>query len=237
MTDDVTNVIAAHRRVADLLEQHPDIALPFVYGDGKIAWNIYSFECPDGIPAMVAKIRRIVGGKWDKRESKSGAGSDEMIFEREGYQITTRREAVCVRRVVGTETVTKPAVNLPERTETRPRHERPGDADRVRLRHDPAARRRDLGDLRRRGRALRDRVHRVPVVKATTTITAVPCGKDRHGNPIVRRNTYEVDERREDFGSGRTRIFVRRPYLDARPGQQCFAPEVVRTDSIQEQRS
>jgi hypothetical protein len=68
--------------------------------------------------------------------------------------------------------------------------------------------------------------------KPTTTITAVPCGKDRHGNPLKPRQ-YVVDERREDWGDGRTRIFVRRPYLDAYPGQNCFAPEVVRTDSIQ----
>lgn len=71
-------------------------------------------------------------------------------------------------------------------------------------------------------------------MKTTTTITATPCGKNRHGNPITRVNTYVVDERREDWGDNRTRIFVRRPDLDARPGQQCFAPEVVRTDSIKE---
>lgn len=72
-------------------------------------------------------------------------------------------------------------------------------------------------------------------MKATTKITAVPSGKDRHGHPLKPR-TFEVDERREDWGDGRTRIFVRRPDLDARPDQQCFAPEVVRTDSIREAR-
>lgn len=66
---------------------------------------------------------------------------------------------------------------------------------------------------------------------STTTITAVPCGKDRDGQPLKARQ-YVVDHRREDWGDGRTRIFVRRPDLDARPGQGCFAPEVVRTDSI-----
>ncbi|KAB2806951.1 60S ribosomal protein L26 [Pimelobacter simplex] len=67
----------------------------------------------------------------------------------------------------------------------------------------------------------------------TTRITAAPCGKDRHGNPLAER-TYEVDGRREDWGDGRTRVFVRRRDLDARPGQQCFAPELVRTDTIKE---
>lgn len=114
---DIQAVIKGHRRVADLLEANPDLPAPFVYGDGVIAWNLYSFECPDGVPAMVAKIRRTVGGKWDKRESE-GISSPEMVFEREGYRITTKRDAVCVRRVVDTKTVTKPAVSLPERTET-----------------------------------------------------------------------------------------------------------------------
>src|SRR5690606_41123787 len=70
-------------------------------------------------------------------------------------------------------------------------------------------------------------------VKTLTTITARPAGRDRHGNPI-RTYRYVVDERREDWGDNRTRIFVRRPDLDARSGQQCFVPEVVLTDSIAE---
>ena len=65
---------------------------------------------------MVAAIRRAVGGKWDKREAQ-GVSWPEMVFEREGYSITVKREAVCTRRVVGTETVTLPAVEAqPERT-------------------------------------------------------------------------------------------------------------------------
>lgn len=70
-------------------------------------------------------------------------------------------------------------------------------------------------------------------MKTTTRISAIPCGKTRHGDPLPTR-TFEVDERREDWGDNRTRVFVRRPDLDARPGQQCFAPELVRTDSIRE---
>lgn len=68
----------------------------------------------------------------------------------------------------------------------------------------------------------------------TTTITAIPAGRDRHGAPLTRRNTYEADASREEWGHNRTRIFVRRPDLDARPGQQQFAPVVVLSDSITE---
>ncbi len=115
-----TAVIAAHRKVADLLEAHPEIAEPSVWSDGSIRWSLYSFECPDGIPAMVAAIRRAVGGTWTKREQKSVSGADELVFEREGFGVTVGREAVCTRRVVGTEEVTIPAVEAkPARTEVR----------------------------------------------------------------------------------------------------------------------
>lgn len=115
--DDLTELIASHRAVADLLEAHPDLLPPFIYKNGTIAWLLWPFECPDGVPAMVASIRRIVGGKWDKRESKSVTGIDELVFARDGYEITVRRENVCTRRVVGTVTETVPAVEAqPERT-------------------------------------------------------------------------------------------------------------------------
>lgn len=116
-TTEIRPDIAGHRRAADLLEAHPDLASVVVYKDGTLHWSLYGWDCPDGVPAMVAAIRRAVGGKWTKREAQ-GYGEPEMIFEREGYSIRVKREAVCVRRVVRTETITKPAISLPERTET-----------------------------------------------------------------------------------------------------------------------
>lgn len=110
--------IDAHRHVASLLEDHSDLPAPFVASNGLIWWTLYSWECPDGVSAMVALIRRTIGGKWDKREESNYGGEPDMVFEHPGYQIKVKREAVCVRRVVGTETITKPAVSLPERTET-----------------------------------------------------------------------------------------------------------------------
>lgn len=83
-------------------------------------WWLYGYECPDGVPAMVAAIRRVVGGKWDKRENTCLSGDPEMVFETDGHMVTVKREAVCIRRVLGTETVTVPAVKAaPERTEER----------------------------------------------------------------------------------------------------------------------
>lgn len=110
-------VIDAHRHVASLVEDHDDLPVPFVTSSGLIWWTLYSWDCPGGVPATVAFIRRTIGGKWDKREVNN-YGSAEMVFSHGRYEIKVQREAVCTRRVVGTETVTKPAVSLPERTET-----------------------------------------------------------------------------------------------------------------------
>lgn len=115
---DRSALVAAHRHVADLLEANPEIVAPCVYNDGSIHWTLWPFECPDGVPAMVAKIRRIVGGKWTKHEAHGISGDPEMYFKREGYEIRVKRDAVCTRRVVGTREVVKPAISLPERTET-----------------------------------------------------------------------------------------------------------------------
>lgn len=107
----------AYRHAASLIEDHPDLPIPFAASSGQIWWTLYAWDCPAGVPATVALIRRTIGGKWDKREHNS-YGSAEMVFSHGRYEIKVQREAVCTRRVVGTETVTKPAVSLPERTET-----------------------------------------------------------------------------------------------------------------------
>jgi hypothetical protein len=62
------------------------------------------------------------------------------------------------------------------------------------------------------------------------TITAIPSGRDRHGNPIARR-TYVIDRRPEPFGNGNSRIFFQhKSRLD---GIDHFIPHVVVTDSIE----
>lgn len=129
MTDTATTImtadekrqatIDAHRHVASLLEKHPELPIPFVASKGLIWWTLYSWDCPNGVPATVALIRRTIGGKWDKREVDSNYGGNaEMVFSHGNYEIKVQRDAVCTRRVVSTETITKPAVSLPERTET-----------------------------------------------------------------------------------------------------------------------
>lgn len=116
----VASVCAAHRAVADLLWLNPALPNPVVTDSGTIHWSLWEFQCPDGVPAMVAAIRRAVGGKWDKEERNPSYTTPQMWFTRDGFAICVERETVCARRVVGTETVTVPAVEArPERTEER----------------------------------------------------------------------------------------------------------------------
>lgn len=70
---------------------------------------------------------------------------------------------------------------------------------------------------------------------ATMPITAVPCGRDRHGDPL-RRRRYVVDDRRESWSDGRTRVFEHRPDLDVSDGTPRFTPVIVHTDSILDYR-
>lgn len=102
---------AGYRRAADLMEAHPEVPAPGVLPSGELRWWFYEWQA-DAAVKHIADIRRAVGGTWTKRE----AGS-KMYFERDGYTISVDREVVCTRRVVGTKTVTLPAVEAqPERT-------------------------------------------------------------------------------------------------------------------------
>ena len=67
------------------------------------------------------------------------------------------------------------------------------------------------------------------------TVSAVPCGKDRHGDPITKRYTYRIDRTPEDWGDNRSRIFVENRTFRGADGKVLYTPVVVRTDSIQAQ--
>lgn len=104
------------RAAADLIDAHPDLPAPFVAPAHRaLSWHLWPWEYTDA-QATARDIRRTIGGTWDK--SYSG---EDLVLRRDHagitYTITVKREAVCTRRVVGTETVTLPAqAALPERT-------------------------------------------------------------------------------------------------------------------------
>lgn len=70
---------------------------------------------------------------------------------------------------------------------------------------------------------------------APRTVTAIPAGRDRDGNPITRRVTYVIDRRPEPFGEGRSRIFSENRTIPKVRGDGFeFTPDVVLTDSIEQ---
>lgn len=112
------------RAVADLLEQHPDLPTPcvFAYSSGTVdvSWQILNdASTKDDQKAAAIAIRRALGGTWRK---EAWDNRFDFYQERDGLnlQILASREQICERIVVGSETVTVPAVAAqPEHTEVR----------------------------------------------------------------------------------------------------------------------
>lgn len=111
-------------RISDLLAEHPDLPPPYltIYdhlpdtADLKWFLHINGKGGADKQREIALGILRTIGGKWDKTYNDSDA---DFKQKRDGLSlhVVVVREAVCTRRVVGTETVTLPAVEAaPERT-------------------------------------------------------------------------------------------------------------------------
>lgn len=123
MNDTTTRLSETLRVVAALIEEHPDLPEPYVTsssdGGAYLAWYLHingRAEDEADQKAKAQQIIRTLGGKWEKDFSGDQA---DFRQERDGLRFTVSvdRPAVCVRRVVGTETVTLPAVEAaPERT-------------------------------------------------------------------------------------------------------------------------
>jgi hypothetical protein len=112
--------------LADLLEQNPDVPLPYQLGGGSgITFMFLSGE--DARDRMV-KLARLIPGTLSK--GVSGGGEYGHYFDLDGklagidVQLTAYRDQVCERVVTGTREVTKkvpdPSVTVPvvEVTET-----------------------------------------------------------------------------------------------------------------------
>lgn len=114
-----TNTTAAGlRAAADLIDQHPDLPVPMVtgYTSGNVDVDWLIQHDKDQRDTML-RIRRTIGGTWEK----SPVSGYYQLRRRIGdltLIVTADREQVCERVVVGTQTVTVPAVEAqPERTE------------------------------------------------------------------------------------------------------------------------
>lgn len=113
---------AALHAAAEHLLAHPGLPTPYITssftGKAQISYQLMN-TAKDDQRRTIAKVARAIGGKWEK-----SAGYDAFYLTQEfdllRVTISAEREQVCTRRVVGTETVTLPAVKAaPERTEER----------------------------------------------------------------------------------------------------------------------
>lgn len=119
-TTTASDTVERLRTVTALLDAHPDLPRPVVtvYTNGttSIAWYL---DRDDDQLDEARRIRRVIGGVWDK------ATSETMLYlrqYRDGIELSIgcARDVVCRRIVTGTTEVTIPAVEAqPERTETR----------------------------------------------------------------------------------------------------------------------
>lgn len=105
------------RAVADLIEAHPELPLPFVtaYGHSsevEVVWylHIESNLHGDlaGQKAAAAQLVTMLGGKWDKSESDDIYALDQRRGDLK-LHISVNRAAVCERVVIGTREVEVPA--------------------------------------------------------------------------------------------------------------------------------
>lgn len=114
MGDNSTTTATQLRRLADLLDANPELPTPVI----EARWHSYLSTSADDPVAEVQRIRRALGGTWNK----NAQGGTFWLTRREGQielTIFADRNQVC-RRVVTTETATIPAAEAqPERVETR----------------------------------------------------------------------------------------------------------------------
>lgn len=121
--------VSGLRKLADLLEQHPELPLPYHGSDSTITFMF--LHGPDAKARFAAAARVILygtGGELEKHVSDGGEYGDyfDLVGAIDGLKIelTAYRDAVCERIVTGTREVTKtvpdPAIKVPtvEVTET-----------------------------------------------------------------------------------------------------------------------
>jgi hypothetical protein len=117
-TEERAERIAGFRALADLLEQNPELPLPYEGGAGggqPLTWHFLRSDEAKARADMAAAAQ-VLRGRMDKH-------ADEDYFRLTGnlrgvhFQLVAFRNAVCERVVVGTEPVTRmvpdPAVVVP----------------------------------------------------------------------------------------------------------------------------
>lgn len=101
------------RAVADLLDRHPSLPVPVVFaytsGSTDVTWQLMNGDTSERQRELMQSIRRTIGGQWDK----VGLGDSFILRQLHPLfrlEVMAERDQVCERVVIGTETVTVPAV-------------------------------------------------------------------------------------------------------------------------------
>ena len=105
---------AAHikglRALADKLEAHPEVPLPF---DGRLNAVAFHFLAGDDPAAALAAAARALGGRWKKTTRDYGEMGGGAYLDLTGtlhglkIMLTAARDAVCERVVTGSREVTE----------------------------------------------------------------------------------------------------------------------------------
>lgn len=102
---DWAEYIAGLRLMADVLEAHPEIILPWPGQSPYMNFEFYVTGERDE-KATTAAIIRALGGHWSKDASDAFFTTQTQVRGLH-VRVVATRDQVCVRRVVGQKTVTK----------------------------------------------------------------------------------------------------------------------------------
>lgn len=98
MTDDRTGYTAGLRALADLLDAHPEVPLP--YHGSTAPLTIMHLSGADQRTKFLASVRAFPGHKT--KEARDAYFDVEVMLHGLSVQITANRDAVCERVVTGT---------------------------------------------------------------------------------------------------------------------------------------
>ena len=104
--NDRQKTIAGLRHIADVLETHPLLPIPYIGG---------CFISAESLEQMI-EVAKSYGGHWEKRAAEGQFELWLTITNRFQLMTYTARENVCTRVVVGTKVI--PATTLPAREAT-----------------------------------------------------------------------------------------------------------------------
>lgn len=113
--DERTEYIAGLRAMADILEGHSEMPLPWPGQSENMTFEFY-VTGDENEKATTAAIIRAVGGRWSKNATDAFFTTATQLRGLH-IRVVAHRDQVCERRVIGTETVVKKVATVFEERE------------------------------------------------------------------------------------------------------------------------